>query len=497
LFILFIFGFAGAQGLPVRGERLDPAPSNPLVMPGTALGTPQGWSDSLFISSGMLTGLVPPVPNLDVGFTYTFGDEISTGSFNADYLYPRHIRDGILFAEGHVEYLGFWRDRSSAGTEDGTGEVFGAQGIDLVDTSSRSWLFDRANRLDISLGGGYRKLMGNDALVGINAFFDTSRIYPKWYSSWGWGLEAAAIIAGEGAVDLTFNYYGMQFNRNAFFNAFRNQGTSFDLEAGYSQPILDKSLDLRVKVNGYQFDTGRKTYGWRTGIDLTTRDGVFTVKYECGFDEINQTYHSISGNIRTAVQLGNLLRGESPFSLPPPVFVNPRNISNMLTRKVKRNWHQPASVLTAGEAISSSEEPFVLINSQTRAPFWFNIAPGNFRNRGNFWPPPGTGLDDAVMDGMRRIELIVQVIANPPGDADVVVGIRFRIQPGGAPEQTIYAPVPIPGNAPVGSTFTRFFTGAQVRQADLSNMNARAVRILNVGAGNSRMRVRVTVNIYR
>jgi hypothetical protein len=38
---------------------------------------------------------------------------------------------------------------------------------------------------------------------------------------------------------------------------------------------------------------------------------------------------------------------ESPFTLPEPVFRSPRNLRRMLGLKVKRNWHQPAAVVSA------------------------------------------------------------------------------------------------------------------------------------------------------
>ena len=76
--------------------------------------------------------------------------------------------------------------------------------------------------------------------------------YNTWYSSGGVGLEYAANVAGDDAIDLNFNWYGNLFNRDVLVNAFRNQGNSFDLEAGYSHALFDRSLDLRLKLMGYQ-----------------------------------------------------------------------------------------------------------------------------------------------------------------------------------------------------------------------------------------------------
>jgi hypothetical protein len=46
-------------------------------------------------------------------------------------------------------------------------------------------------------------------------------------------------------------------------------------------------------------------------------------------------------------QLENLLSGESPLTLPEPVFRSPRDLRRLLGLKVKRNWHQPAAVVVA------------------------------------------------------------------------------------------------------------------------------------------------------
>ena len=54
--------------------------------------------------------------------------------------------------------------------------------------------------------------------------------------------------------------------------------------------LLGDAVDLRVKVGGYQYDIGDRVYGWRAGADLTTRDNVFSFRYEHGEDRINGSY---------------------------------------------------------------------------------------------------------------------------------------------------------------------------------------------------------------
>ena len=265
----------------------NPTKSNFLAVPAIMGNGSQRDNDTIPISSGMLSAFLPRIPNLELGFLYSFGNRVRTGRFTGDYVLPLNIgKDAGLFGEAHTEYQGFW-NKPSVGA---------------------------SNRWDISLGGGYRKLWANDLLVGANGFYDTSRLFEKWYSSGGVGLEMAANISGSDAVDLNINWYGNLFNRDVLVNAFRNKGNSFDLEAGYSHALFNQALDLRLKLAGYQFDVGQTVYGWRTGADLTTRDGVFCLRYDYGQDKINGNYNTVGGFVNIGFQAENLLKGESPFT---------------------------------------------------------------------------------------------------------------------------------------------------------------------------------------
>jgi len=328
LSLLFIFSclnftVADAQNLPQLS-----APSNPSNVCGCSKG-----DDAIPVSSGMLTPFLPTIPNLEFGFLYYFGNRVSTGRFTADYVLPFHLSaDSVLFGEAHAEGWGFWKRPHVP--------IAAAPGF-TVTTS------DTSNRLDLSLGGGYRTMLGPNTLLGVNGFYDGSSLFNQWYSSGGVGLEYAANVAGDDAVDLNFNWYGNLFNRDVLINAFRNKGNSFDVEAGYSHAMFNRALDLRLKVIGYQFGIGTGVYGWRGGADLTTRDGVFTVRYEYGHDRIDGYYNTVGGFVNIGFQMENLLNGESPFTLPEPVFRSPRNLWRLLGQKVKRNWYQPEAVVVA------------------------------------------------------------------------------------------------------------------------------------------------------
>jgi len=345
-----LFNLVGAQGLQTspysaadevrRGllpGRLDSAPSNPLGLPGGPFLGARG-SDTIPISSGMFSGIIPRISNLELGFLYNFGNNVRMGRFSADYVLPFNLScDSVIFGEAHGEWENFWKTPTVSVTL-GSGST--------VTTSGTS------NRVDLSFGGGYRTMLGGGTLVGVNGFYDASRLFNTWYLSGGVGLEWAALLCGDAAIDLNVNWYGNLFTRDGLINAFRNRGGSYDIEAGYSQSLFNQAVDLRLKATGYQFDIGSTVYGWRTGADLTTRDGVFSLKYEYGHDKINGAYNTVGGFVNIGFQLENVLNGESPFTAPEPVFKSPRNLRRMLTQKVKRDWHQPTAVVLANAALN-------------------------------------------------------------------------------------------------------------------------------------------------
>lgn len=341
LLVASLVGSAEAQALaPNRSvtstsPRQFLSPSNPLGPPGSAYGDPAG-SDTIPLSSAMFPGLFSGIPHLKAGFAYSFGKNVRYGRGIIDYLLPLDIAPATtLFGEIHGEFQDFWRKPSDRIV---LAPAVGVGGLQEVPIPSQQ-------RYDLSVGGGLRRGISTDSIIGVNAFFDASKVYDRWYSSGGLGLEFLSLLPGNGLLDLNFNYYGNLFSLTDFVNAFRNGIGNFDIEAGYSQPLFNEALDLRLKAVGYQFDVGQKAYGWRTGVDATTRDGMFRVSYDHTSDRINAPYHTLSGSMHLGLQLENLLRGESPFTMPEPIFASPRNLSRIFHEHVKRRWSQPTQIV--------------------------------------------------------------------------------------------------------------------------------------------------------
>ncbi len=121
LLLFLLVSAVGAQGLQtspysapsmLRGLSsggLNLAPSNPLGLLGSSsLGA--GSSGPLYLSEGMLRGILPLIPNLQFGYLYDFGNNrVSSGRFTADYLLPFSLSPGsMIFGEAHTEFQDFW-----------------------------------------------------------------------------------------------------------------------------------------------------------------------------------------------------------------------------------------------------------------------------------------------------------------------------------------------------------------------------------------------------
>ena len=164
--VFLLVSAVGAQGIQTSpysapsmlrgssGQGLGPARPTRWAFRESREGDRQA-SDTVSLSSGMFQGILPPIPNLQFGYLYNFGQDVGSGRATVDYLLPFNFsKDSVLFGEAHTEFQSFWKTNNGFN-----------------------------NRVDVSLGGGYRTILRNSTLVGINGFYDTSRLGGTWYSS--------------------------------------------------------------------------------------------------------------------------------------------------------------------------------------------------------------------------------------------------------------------------------------------------------------------------
>lgn len=251
--------FAGPSS--VLGAGLDLAPSNPLGLPGSTGGLPRG-ANSLYLSDGMFRDILGPIPGFRAAYLYDFGQITSTGRLTLAYFHPFALTsDSSVFGEAHGEFTDFWHTISSL-----THALTQPSPVSEVTSTKRTGSVNE--RVDLSFGAGYRRLFGEELLLGINGFYDTSRVSSQWYGSGSLGLEARWLLPGSDALDLTFNWYGDLFSGSFFSEAFCRGPANFDLEAGYSHQVWAGGPDLRFHGTGYRFATGSGVYGWRAGYPV-------------------------------------------------------------------------------------------------------------------------------------------------------------------------------------------------------------------------------------
>jgi hypothetical protein len=306
----------------------DLTPSNPLGLPGSSLRGQRG-SDNVSISSGMFHGLMPQIPNLQLGYNYTFGPQLRAATASVDYLLPFKIgSDTTVYGEAHGEF----------------------QTLSIAQPGSPN------NSTELCFGGGYRRMLGKRTMVGVNSFLDTTKLSGTWYSSATAGLEMAAMISGHDAIDLIFNWYGKALDASIFSGTPAYAATAanasfgnsnFDFQVGYSHELYNGGPDFRVSATGYKLECGSNVYGYYAGAELKSRDGMFVAKYDVGYDNANQIYQSVAAFMNMGLQLENLLDGKSPFVKPKPVFQSPRNMSTLTQAKPNRNWRHTTQAATS------------------------------------------------------------------------------------------------------------------------------------------------------
>jgi hypothetical protein len=322
------YSAADTVGRGAQSTNLDLAPSNPLGMPGSSLLGPRS-SENISISSGMFQGIMPEIPNLQIGYNYTFGPQIKAGTASVDYLLPFKIDAGTtVYGEAHGEF----------------------QTLSIVQPGSPN------NSTELCFGGGYRRMLSKHTMVGLHSFYNTAKLSGTWYPSGSAGVEFASMISGHDAIDLIFNWYGKALDATIFGGtpayattaATANFGNAnFDFQAGYSHELYNGGPDFRLSATGYKLECGSNVYGYYAGAELKSRDGMYVVKYDVGYDNAFTVYQSVAAFVNMGFQLENILEGKSPFVKPKPVFQSPRNMTTLTQAKPNRNWKHTTQAATS------------------------------------------------------------------------------------------------------------------------------------------------------
>ena len=309
---LFVASLASAQGLP----------SSPYAAPSLLRG-----------DSSAVAYPRKDVPNLQAGYVYYSGKNWRVGYLSLDYILPIRLgENSIIFGEAHSELQSF----STRSTWNGDDQAY------------------------LSMGGGYRTILRKSTLIGANCFYDATRFADQWFSSGGAGFEIAALLPGNDALDMNFNWYGDLIKGDFVVNEGSDGRSNFDLQVGYSHQLFHDGPDLRLYGTAYKFDVGGGVYGWQTGVELKSPDGVLSAKCETAHDPVNDSYQTVSAFVNIGFQVENLLTLRNPFVMPEPLFHSPRNIERT-TYKVKRHWRHT----TQGVLLASNNQTITVVNKRS------------------------------------------------------------------------------------------------------------------------------------
>lgn len=311
VFVLLVFPSIGkatwAQGIsqsPYRAPSvvragLDLAPSNPLGLPGTTGRLPSG-SGTLNISSRMFDNVLPTIPGLEITYRGSFHYGEYWDKLFVEYVRPARFGNTTVYGEVHGILNDFWR--VAPWSEDG--------------------------RLDLSLGGGVRRRVGDSVVVGAHGFYDATLLNREWNSSGSLGGFLAAMLAGNDAMEMSLNWYGSSSDPLLTAPSFLGESGSWDAKATYYHELWNGGPDLRLSLTGYSShqQMNPRLRGYATGVALASRDGKFRASYEFERDESLKNIHTIGLSMTIGFRLEKLLALESPIENPTPVFSSPRSL---------------------------------------------------------------------------------------------------------------------------------------------------------------------------
>lgn len=207
-------------------------------------------------------------------------------------------------------------------------------------------------RQSFSLGGGVRHLINSDTMVGFHAFHDwvrPRRSDAPFLREAGVGLDLQALPG---------RYSDLSLSVNAYFPVNQRRGqasggellvreslpTGVDARLGFLLPALVDPLDIRVDAQVHSY-RGRNTNltGYKTGVTLSSRNGMFTTVLERETDSLRGDSYSVRASLSLAFDWCDLPAGKMPFSAPyaTPEIRYSRDIRDSLYDRVVRNHDLP------------------------------------------------------------------------------------------------------------------------------------------------------------
>jgi len=205
----------------------------------------------------------------------------------------------------------------------------------------------------LSVGAGFRHLLGSDVMVGFHTFHDWVR--PRKQSDQflkeiGVGFELSVLPGKYSDIIISGNAYFPINERSSLF-----QGedllsrealcTGFDARIGFGLPALVNWLDMRLDARAHSYrGAATDDTGYKAGLSVNTRDGMFRAVFEQEKDNRKGEQYRIEGSINLAFDWKDLLNGEVPFSAPYSIPQSRYNkkIRDALSERVVRKHDVPS-----------------------------------------------------------------------------------------------------------------------------------------------------------
>lgn len=286
---------------------------------------------SSLISSGLgvdssIPATMRPPSLLRPYFYYDYGHKFRLDRFGARLFAPVSLTgDDKIFFQGNMEYLNF----------------------------SETVAGGRIDRVNLSAGGGYRKIFNDSFLLGANGFLDWTSAESHSTTSGGAGCELWYIISQDSMVDLSINYYSSQLGSIVGLATPTQGHGNCDFRARYSQSFMNQAFRVRLKAEAYRFEClCAPWYGWSIGADLTTRDRTFLFSVQTSEDGFHGSWVTVGAVVSIGLDINGVLEGASPIRRPLPIYSSPpdletESVSEGVDRKGTQNQQTAASTVQA------------------------------------------------------------------------------------------------------------------------------------------------------